>query len=447
MNDSVAITVRGISKKYKLYRSQDEMLKDWMFFYKLQFWKDKHEFPIKNALDDINLTINKGDRVGLIGRNGAGKTTLLKIISGMIKADDGKVMLNGRVQSLMRTGGGFHPDLTGADNVKNSLLYNGLRGEALKEAYEDVLDFAELGDYIHQPVQNYSLGMATRLGFAVATAITPDILIIDEVLGAGDSYFATKSVERMKKLTGSGCTLLLVSHSRGQIMEFCDKAVWLDNGKVKKVGDVDEVTAAYDRDLVREESVSARAEVNETESKDTYIDPPEFMKKQSYQEKISNFVKEQFGASQNDANILKGIDCYGPDGNSNQLSTGDSCRLDIHFDTDLLKDQIDQNIACDVLFFDEGADLVASSSCNSLSDENLSTGKVSVDLSPCALGYRLYFLVIVLRTDNVSIDILTNFVIRITDTNDSDPPLLHCPAFWFFNNCEDASEGRISGIQ
>jgi lipopolysaccharide transport system ATP-binding protein len=157
----------------------------------------------------------------------------------------------------MQVGLGFHPEFTGRDNIEHALAYNGLTGAALEAAIEDVIDFAELGEFLRQPMKTYSLGMTTRLQFAAATAIRPDILIIDEILGAGDAYFSAKSAHRMRKLTSSGCTLLLVSHATEQILQFCDRAVWLDRGAVRADGKVLEVVQQYEEFIA---GISAKAD-------------------------------------------------------------------------------------------------------------------------------------------------------------------------------------------
>lgn len=202
---------------------------------------------IFHALNDVTLRIERGERVGILGRNGAGKTTLLKLITGNFTPTEGRVEIIGKVQSLMDAGVGFHPDLTGIENIRASMIYNGLSAEEAKTAEADIIEFCELGDFIQQPIKTYSLGMVARLGFATATAIKPDILIVDEVLGAGDGYFSLKSSQRMKQLTSGGVTLLLVSHSTTQLVQFCDRVIWLDKGKIIADGDALTVVKSYER--------------------------------------------------------------------------------------------------------------------------------------------------------------------------------------------------------
>jgi len=202
-----------------------------------------------SALNNITLEVPRGHRIGIVGRNGAGKTTLLKLICGNFAPTSGEVEVNGTVQALMSVGLGFHPDYTGRENVEASLQYNGLARAEYKEAMEGIIDFCELGEFLDQPFKTYSLGMQARLMFAAATAIRPDILIVDEVMGAGDAYFVAKSKRRVEKLVSSGCTMLLVSHSMQQVLELCDEAIWLDKGEVRMRGDSFAVVKAYEEFL------------------------------------------------------------------------------------------------------------------------------------------------------------------------------------------------------
>ncbi|TMJ66093.1 MAG: ATP-binding cassette domain-containing protein [Alphaproteobacteria bacterium] len=239
-----AIVLDGIAKVYRLYDSPTEQALDVFGLSRLRFWR-KPRYHDKAALEDISLVVTRGERLGIIGRNGAGKTTLLKLITGNFAPTRGTVVVNGTVQALINTGLGFHPEFTGYENIRAALVYNGLAEAELDAAIDDIVDFVELDQYLHQPIKTYSLGMQSRLYFATATAIRPDILIIDEVLGAGDAYFSAKSADRMKRLTSSGSTLLLVSHSMTQILQFCEEAVWIENGRLMRR--VDEVRAAKAR--------------------------------------------------------------------------------------------------------------------------------------------------------------------------------------------------------
>ena len=240
-----AISFRGVNKIYRLYSDLLDQSLNALGLTKIAWWR-KPSFQEFYALKDIDLEVQTGERIGIVGRNGAGKTTMLKLVTGNFGPTSGTVEINGKVQALMQTGLGFHQEFTGMENIRSALLYNGLSGKEYDDALNDIIDFVELGDFIDQPLKSYSLGMQARLQFAAATAIQPDILIIDEVLGAGDSYFSMKSSDRMERLTSSGCTLLLVSHSSQQILQFCDRAIWIEGGEIVKSGDSLSVVKAYE---------------------------------------------------------------------------------------------------------------------------------------------------------------------------------------------------------
>ncbi|MCA0417179.1 MAG: ATP-binding cassette domain-containing protein [Proteobacteria bacterium] len=246
--EDVAIRFENVSKIYRLHGSQKDQLIEALQLYRYGL---KPRTPPKefSALAGIDWKVLKGQRVGIVGRNGAGKTTLLKLICGNFAPTSGNVDIFGRVQALMNVGIGFHPDFTGRENVNSSLHYNGLSRAEHQAAVEGIIDFCELGEFIDQPFKTYSLGMQARLMFGTATAIRPEILIVDEVLGAGDAYFVAKSKRRVDKLISQGCTMLLVSHAMGQILELCDRAIWLDQGRIRMEGDAFLVVKAYEEYL------------------------------------------------------------------------------------------------------------------------------------------------------------------------------------------------------
>lgn len=245
-NDQPAIVFEGVTKRYRLGGGARETLLDAFGLSRFLSQKKAQEFL---ALDDVSFRLERGRRMGLIGRNGAGKTTLLKLISGNFRPSRGRVDVSGSVQALMTMGQGFHADYTGRENIQASLYYNGLSAREVEDAFDDVIEFCELGPFLDQPFKTYSSGMQSRLMFATATAIHPDILIIDEVLGAGDAYFLAKSKQRVDKIIANGCTLLLVSHSMQQVLELCDEAIWLDGGRVYRAGAAFEVVKAYEEAL------------------------------------------------------------------------------------------------------------------------------------------------------------------------------------------------------
>jgi len=197
------------------------------------------------ALDGIDLKIREGESLGIIGRNGAGKSTLLKVISRILRPTRGRVWVRGSVAPLIELGAGFHPELTGRENIFLNGAMLGFSGSEMKEKFERIVEFAELQDFIDAPLRTYSSGMKVRLGFAVATDVNPDILIIDEILSVGDEAFQKKCHARMQSFRENGTTILFVSHALGSVAELCDRAIWIDGGHIKHAGPVDEAIHAY----------------------------------------------------------------------------------------------------------------------------------------------------------------------------------------------------------
>jgi lipopolysaccharide transport system ATP-binding protein len=230
---------------YRLYRSAAERVRDALGLSRVLFWK-KNPCPEFWALRDISLTVARGQRIGIIGRNGAGKSTLLKIICGNINPTEGRCEVSGRVQALLEMGTGFHPEFTGRQNIRASLAYQNLSTSQIREAEEEIVDFTELEGFIDQPVKTYSAGMYARLAFSTATAVKPDLLIVDEVLGAGDAYFSAKCAGKMKELVDDNqATVLLVTHATEQVLRYCEHCLWIERGQIVQQGPALEVVKAY----------------------------------------------------------------------------------------------------------------------------------------------------------------------------------------------------------
>lgn len=237
---NIAITLQQLSKSFK--RFQHPLWRAWDA---LGCPVSAKRYDIFMALQDINLEVNKGEKVALIGRNGAGKSTLLRLICGQIKPSSGTIRVNGKMQALMELGTGFHPDFTGIENIRSSLAFQGIQGRQANKLIEDIVQFSELEAFISRPIRELSAGMYARLAFAVATTVIPDILIIDEILGAGDAYFIGKSIQRMKDLTNQGATILFVSHDMSSTSLLCERGIWLDKGVIKADDDILTISKMY----------------------------------------------------------------------------------------------------------------------------------------------------------------------------------------------------------
>lgn len=233
------IVVEHVYKSFEIYFDKANSLKE-----KILFWK-RNRKEKREVLNDINLTVKNGEAVALIGVNGSGKSTLLKLMTQIIYPDQGKIKVNGKLTSLLELGAGFHQDFTGRENIYFNASIFGLTKQEIDNRIEKIIDFSELGSYIDNPVRTYSSGMYMRLAFAVAINVDADILLIDEVLAVGDQHFQEKCIEKMKDLKRQGKTMVFVTHSLGIVREFCNRAVWLDNGKVKMDGKPDEVIDEY----------------------------------------------------------------------------------------------------------------------------------------------------------------------------------------------------------
>lgn len=241
MDENIAIQVKDVTVRFNMASERIDNLKE--YFVKLV--KKELMFQEFLALKDISFTVKKGEAWGIVGTNGSGKSTLLKLICGILKPYKGEVLINGNIAPLIELGAGFDGDLTARENIFLNGAVLGFSKKYMQEHFDEIVEFAELQDFLDMPIKNYSSGMAARLGFSIATVVKPEILIVDEVLSVGDYAFQQKCEKRMHELLGNGTTLLYVSHSIDSVKEICDHALWINKGVMQASGEVDEVCDAY----------------------------------------------------------------------------------------------------------------------------------------------------------------------------------------------------------
>ena len=246
------IRVDNVSKLYRIYDNPSGRLKEILLRGRRKYHRDFW------ALQDVSLEVNQGETVGIIGRNGAGKTTLLQIIAGVLQPTHGEVTVEGRVTALLELGSGFNPEYTGRENILLSGQILGFSEAEMLQRLDVIVQFAELENFVDQPVKTYSTGMLMRLAFAAAIHVDPDVLIVDEALSVGDVYFQRKSLDRMEYFRKSGKTVLLVSHDPSMIQRFCTRAVWIEGGRVALAGDARKVVTAYQAFCARMEEEHLR---------------------------------------------------------------------------------------------------------------------------------------------------------------------------------------------
>ncbi len=238
--NNLAIKVENVNKDFKLFYDKANTLKE-----KILFFKKRNTNEVLHVLKNINLEINKGETVGLIGTNGSGKSTLLKLMTKIIYPNKGKIYTYGKVTSLLELGAGFHPDFSGRENIYFNASVFGLTKKEIDDRMQTIIDFSELQEFINNPVRTYSSGMYLRLAFSVAINVDAEILLIDEILAVGDQHFQEKCYSRLKQLKDEGKTIVLVTHSMDSVNEFCDRAIWLHDGKIKLDGQAKQVVKEY----------------------------------------------------------------------------------------------------------------------------------------------------------------------------------------------------------
>lgn len=246
------IKCKNVSKTFHQQGGHKRLLRQYVAGF---FTRREQQQDMFYALRNVSFEVSKGESIGIVGSNGAGKSTLLSVITGLAHPDEGSIEVNGRVAALLELGSGFHPDLTGRENIRMNASLLGFSRRKTEDLFESIVEFSGVREFIDEPLRTYSSGMVLRLAFSVAVNVDPDILLIDEVLGVGDQAFQTKSLERIHELRDAGTTLLCVSHAAVLLSQFCDRGIWLDHGQVMMQGDIRDVISAYEGRAVPQSQV------------------------------------------------------------------------------------------------------------------------------------------------------------------------------------------------
>jgi len=300
--NNIAISAKKITKIFKLYHRPVDILKEFLFH------KSQHE--AFEALFNVSFDIFRGEVVGIVGPNGSGKSTLLKIISGNLDKTGGHLKVNGKVSAVLELGLGFNPEYTGRENIYNGALILGMTRKEIDRKMASIIEFSELNDFIDRPFKTYSAGMQARLTFSVAAALEPEIMIIDEALAAGDNYFVAKCMDKIQEMCESGATVLFVSHSLPTVRKLCQRAIYLENGRVLAIGDANEVCDLYQNAIMKEISAKLKKE-NQAVSKTIKYSPATGIWKRNNWIDITNVKilnkknRESYSFYQNDTIVFR----------------------------------------------------------------------------------------------------------------------------------------------
>lgn len=237
---------RNLKKIFKIYPDKSNSIKEKILFFK------RNKYEVNQVLDGVSFDIKKGEAVGLIGKNGCGKSTTLKLLNRIMYPTSGTIRVNGRVSSLIELGAGFHPDMSGRENIYTNASIFGLTKKQIDEKLDDIIEFSELGEAVDNPVRTYSSGMYMRLAFSVAINVEADVLLIDEILAVGDVSFQKKCFEKLREIKYSGTTIVIVSHSLQQIEQICDKSIWIEKGHIRQIGNPKEIHLKYLKEMEEE---------------------------------------------------------------------------------------------------------------------------------------------------------------------------------------------------
>ena len=291
MDKNIAIRANNISKQFKVYLDKGLTMKERILFSK------RRKYEERKVLDGINFDIKKGEAVGLIGHNGCGKSTTLKMLSKIMYPDKGTIETQGRISAMIELGAGFHPDMSGRENIYINAAIFGLTRSEIDARLQSIIDFSELGNYIDNPVRTYSSGMYMRLAFSVAINVDADILLIDEILAVGDAAFQAKCFNKLREIKAKGTTIVIVSHSLGQIEMFCDRSIWIHDGQIKMDGAPRDVHPEYMDYMGRQlaQSSKVQEEPEENAEKEIPMEEAEAAPAEELPEQEKNMPKTRWG--------------------------------------------------------------------------------------------------------------------------------------------------------
>ncbi len=316
--NEIAIDVNNITKSFKVFLDKGSQLKERLLFRK------RSRYEERKVLKGISFQVKKGEAVGLIGHNGCGKSTTLKLLTKIMYPDTGTITMNGRVSSLIELGAGFHPDMSGRENIYTNASIFGLTKKEIDARLDDIVSFSELEEFIDNPVRTYSSGMYMRLAFSVAINVDADILLIDEILAVGDANFQAKCFNKLREIKAHGTTIVIVSHSLGQIEQICDRSIWIHDGLIRAEGPPKEIDLEYLDFMGQKLQESTRKELEEKQQEEGSAEPAE----EETQEEIPE-EKKRWGSG---AARIKKIRAYASDGAEQRIfRTGESIRFKLDY--------------------------------------------------------------------------------------------------------------------
>lgn len=385
MSGEIAIHVEHVSKEFKVYLDKGYSLKERILF------KNRRKYEERHVLKDISFDVKKGEAIGLVGQNGCGKSTLLKLLSRIMYPDTGSVEIYGRVSALIELGAGFHPDMSGRENIYTNAAIFGLTKQEIDDRVQSIIDFSELEEYIDNPVRTYSSGMYMRLAFSVAINVDADILLIDEILAVGDAAFQAKCFNKLREIKRKGTTIVIVSHALSQIEQICERSLWIHDGLIKEEGSPVDVHVDYMRYMSQRDR-SDKQKSYEAEEKDEEIE-----KKTTLDGKI---IKTEEKIISIDKMYLTSLEGEKKD----RFSTGQSAVLNIEYHADYQK--IDKDIMIGILIFrNDGIIAYGTNTKNEeISDIRLkSAGKIRFIIEKLNLGTGQYWIDVAFRKIDMSV--------------------------------------------